>query len=162
MPVEARTPPSSSLLVDAVPTGGYADAFALEVDRSVTLADWLQAFYTAPLFRCERVILTLIGRPSRDADVAALARGERQSFAAWQQQARREHEILMRDFTGRTGSWLAVEALPGGRTRLWFGSGGWPRKKGGMGGGFNALLGLHLLYSRALLQGGAKRLRRLG
>ncbi|MBL8488912.1 MAG: hypothetical protein JNK22_17750 [Rhodocyclaceae bacterium] len=139
--------------------GGFADAYAVVVAGTVTHADYVAAFYTTPLFRVERAILRwLAGRPSTDADARALADGA-ERFAAWRVEARAADQVLLADFTGRTRSWLAVEAVAGG-TRLWFGSAVVPRGgERGPGFPFAALLGFHRLYSRLLLGAARRRLR---
>lgn len=142
--------------------GGFADAYAVVVAGTVPHADYVAAFYTTPLFRVERAILRwLAGRPSTDADAQALAHGA-ERFAAWRVEARAPDQVLLADFTGRTRSWLAVEAVAGG-TRLWFGSAVVPRvdPRSGerrMGFAFAALLGFHRLYSRLLLAAARRRL----
>lgn len=96
----------------------------------------------------------------------ALARGERDTFAAWRVEGRAPGELLLCDFTGRTRSWLMVVAPTGGAspTRLCFGSAVVPRRDGAgrarMGSLFTALLGFHKLYSRALLYAARRRLAR--
>lgn len=164
--VSPRPLPTDALLAKyrdgGAPGGGYADAYAVVVAAAVSHADYVAAFYTTPLFRVERAILRwLAGRPSTDADARALADGA-ERFAAWQVEARAPGQVLLADFTGRTRSWLAVEAVAGG-TRLWFGSAVVPlvdRRSGErrMGFAFAALLGFHRLYSRLLLGAARRRL----
>jgi hypothetical protein len=56
--------------------GSYGDCFSVSVDRAASLADFVFAFYTSPLFRVERLILrVLAGAPADDADARALAQG---------------------------------------------------------------------------------------
>jgi hypothetical protein len=69
--------------------GRYGDCFSVTVDRSATLADFVFAFYTSPLFRIERVMLrALILAPSSDAEARRLADGSAATFAAWYWHAR--------------------------------------------------------------------------
>jgi len=156
--------PAHALLQRYRTAQGFADCYAVEVDRNVSLEQFITAFYTTPLFKVERVILKWAARrPSTDAEAKSLAAGERETFAAWRVAAREPSQILLADFTGRTCSWLMVEPLEAGRTRLYFGSGIVPkvdRKSGqaSMGIAFTALLGFHKLYSRALLAAARKRL----
>ena len=90
-------------------SGAYTDCFFTELARPVTHAEFVEAFYTTGLFKLERWILRLcVARPSSDAEARALARGERDSFAAWSVEARAPGQVLLRDFTGRTCSWLMV------------------------------------------------------
>ncbi len=159
-----RPPPPSSLLAQRAVAGEYVDAYCLQVPEPVALSRWVAAFYSTRLFAAERCVLTLLGHPSRRAQAHALARGERETFAAWRVTALGGDELLLTDATGRTRSWLSVQALHPG-TALWFGSAlrtrqrhadGSPRLTGAM----KALLGLHERYSRALLRAGARDLLR--
>jgi hypothetical protein len=125
------------------------------------------AFYTTWLFRLERWILRLaVARPSTDEEAHELARGERDSFAAWSVEARAPDQILMCDFAGRTRSWLMVAAIEGSPgTRLYFGSVVVPildPKTGerGLGPVHGPLIGFHKAYSRLLLGAAARRLAR--
>lgn len=157
--------PSAALLQRYRTAPGFADCYAVEINRAVTLPQFIAAFYTTPLFKVERAILRWFARrPSSDAEARALAAGERETFAAWRVEARANDQILLADFLGRTRSWLMVESLDAGRTRLYFGSGIVPKvdKQTGqaaMGIAFTALLGFHRLYSRALLAAARSRLR---
>lgn len=145
--------------------GGYADCYATEVEGSVSLAAYVEAFYTSPLFRIERFLLGLFARrPSSDREAGELARGAAGTFAAWKVEARAADQLLVADFTGRTRSWFRVSVVEGGAgTRLWFGSAVVSRRnsatgKSEMGAGFHALLGFHRLYSRLLLRSAGARL----
>src|SRR5271169_6890397 len=88
--VAQESPPDDALLkthrggVSPDRWGRYTDCFSIDVDRQVSLADFVFAFYTSPLFRIERLILRILaGAPSSDADVRALADGSASSFAVW-------------------------------------------------------------------------------
>lgn len=162
--VASCPPPEGSLLLRYATGGGFVDAYVTSIDGRVDLATFVEAFYTTPLFRLERTLLGAFARrPSTDAEARALGRGERDSFAAWSLEARAQDQLLMRDFTGRTRSWLMVEA--GARsTRLLFGSAVVPARNEAqgeprLGFPFAALLGCHRLYSRLLLAAAARRLR---
>jgi len=169
--VSPCTVPPASLLDACRSRGAYADCYVVEADRAVTLAQFVAAFYTTGVFRLERLILKwAVSRPSTDVEAHALARGERDSFAAWRVEGRRDEEILLADFTGRTRSWLKAEPLvttPGRsrsapRTRLYFGSAVMPQAgpstgRPTPGRRFNALLGFHKLYSRILLHAACSR-----
>lgn len=145
--------------------GHYTDCFSLHVQGTFTHQQFVEAFYTTPLFKTERFVLRwLVGRPSTDDDVKRLAAGDTQAFAAWTVEDRAQDQLLLCDFRGKTRSWLMVEPV-GGATRLYFGSAvikavsrddGTPE----MERSFSLLLGLHKLYSRALLRAAARRLRR--
>ena len=156
--LQALNPVPPGLLQQHNPPGAFADAYALPIPQTVRLADYVAAFYATPLFKLERGLIgLLLRRPARDADAAALGRGDCMQFSAWQVLARNEQELLLQDLSGRTRSWLRVEPLPAG-TRLIFGSAVLPRPGGGFGWGFRALLGFHEWYSRARLRAAARRL----
>jgi len=155
--------PDASLLRRYAGGGGYADAYAVEFPRLVSFEEFVAAFYSTRLFALERFLLMLFGRSSSTSELQALARGERDRFAAWTVEARGEAQLLLADDTGRTRSWLMCEPLDGG-TRLYFGSAVVPRidSRSGerrMDTGFRALLGFHRRYSRALLRAAARALR---
>lgn len=156
--VKPLNPAPPGLLLQLNPPGAFADAYALELPQTVSLADYVAAFYSTPLFKLERGLIgLLLRRPESDATAAALGRGERERFAAWQVLERKADELLLQDQSGRTRSWLRVEPVAGG-TRLVFGSAVLPRPQGGMGWGFRALLGFHVGYSKALLRAAGRRL----
>ncbi len=162
--------PQGSLLAGFGPPPGtlagsttepYRDCFMRREAGVVTLEQLIERFYCSWAFRPERIALGLIGRGASSENARALARGEVESFAAWNVVERHESEILLQDFSGATASWLAVR--PGsdggtapssssgavGQTELLFGS--WvgeadkPLVK--------ALMGFHRAYSRVLLGG---------
>lgn len=155
-------PPSALLARYASDAGTYTDCYATTVPGTVTHARYVRAFYTGLAFRLERWLLAAFAkRPSTDADVDALAAGTRDKFAAWDVEARAPDQLLLRDFTGRTRSWLMVERAGDDATRLYFGSAVVPvvdarTGRRGLGKRFDALLGFHQLYSRILL-GAARR-----
>ena len=163
-PSGASPPPDSLLAQLAHARGAFADAYVLPFPRTVTLAEFVEAFYTTRLFKLERALIALLGRRSGDADVHALAAGVGTRVAAWTVEARRPDELLMHEDSGATRSWFKVEAGEGtGTTTLWFGSAVVPRRHGAgeeprFGWLFHALLGFHRWYSRALLSAAARRL----
>lgn len=143
--------------------GNYGDCFCVPIDRPVSLAEFVGAFYTTPLFRIERAILrVLAASPSTDEEIPRLLAGSRTTFAAWELSARTETQLLMSDRYGKTRSWFRVIPQASGGTLLQFGSAVAAKPgangKSGMSGGFHALLGFHRLYSRLLLQSARKRL----
>ena len=159
----------SSALLQAYGTGaGYADCYFTEVSRETSLASFVEAFYTTPLFKVERAILRwFASKPSSDADARALARGESATFAAWSVEGRTPNQLLLADDTGRTRSWLMTEPVNGPDgprgTRLYFGSAVVPvtsatTGRQTMGPGFHALLAFHRAYSRMLLRSARSRL----
>ena len=138
--------------------------------RPVTHAEFIEAFYTTPVFKLERLILRLcVSRPSTDAEAAQLARGEIRSFAAWSVEARAPGQLLLCDLSGRTRSWLMAAASEGPDftgTRLYFGSAVVPVRnpdtgRTSLGPVFSALLGFHKVYSRILLRAAERRLSRV-
>ncbi len=152
--------PQGALLSKYVGTGAHTDCYSVNVAQPVSLAEFVEAFYSTPLFKLERRLLSLAaGFPSTDEEARELARGERQRFAAWSVEAREPHQILLA--AGRTRSWLMVgapAAASGPSDVLFFGSAVLPRRQGGLGWQFTALLGFHRLYSRLLLGAAARRL----
>ena len=165
MPTVADTPvPPASLLGRlAAQRGAFADAYMLRLPPTITLAEFVEAFYTTRLFKLERWLIARSGRPSSDADVRAIARGEDGRMAAWTVEARVAGELLMHEDSGVTRSWFKAEAGEGGATILWFGSALIPRRRGPggeprFGWHVHALMGFHRWYSRALLRAAARRL----
>lgn len=151
--------PGHALLSRYAGAGGYADCYSIEIAQRVGQAEYIEAFYTTRLFKLERALLAwFVQRPSTDAQARELAAGTRDTFAAWDVEARNADQLLLRDLHQRTRSWLMSTEGAGGRgTRLFFGSAVVPlrdRRTGEarMGAGFHALLGFHQLYSRALLR----------
>ena len=159
--------PEGALLAAYRGAGGHADAYATQVDDTIALEAYVRAFYTTWLFKLERAILTLASHPSSDAEAARLAAGALDRFAAWTVEGRRESEILLRDVTGRTRSWLKVEPMDDGAgTRLYFGSAVVPRARPGderptLRLPFALLLDFHRAYSVALLHAARARLVRV-
>ncbi len=156
--------PEASLLNAYHARKAYTDAFYVDVAGAVTLSAYVEAFYTTPLFKLERLVLAkLVAKPSNDAEAHALAAGERTRFAAWTVESRTADQIVMCDFMHKTRSWLMCKPKDG-VTRLWFGSAIVPERVSPdgrvyLGSGFQELVWFHRLYSRALLGAAAKRLR---
>ena len=166
--MDCRTLPTHALLTKYANSGAYTDCFVAEIARTVSHAEFVEAFYTGGLFKVERFLLgVLISKPSTDRQARQLASGELNEFAAWRVEARAVDQLLLCAIDGRTRSWLMVSAAPEpGRTRLYFGSAVVPavnrsRGKPSMGFVFRASLGFHKLYSRALLSAAAARLARV-
>ncbi|HEY6814280.1 MAG TPA: hypothetical protein VI168_01955 [Croceibacterium sp.] len=151
--IRARPLPPDSLLARHSRAGDHTDCYACEVPGAVPLAALVEAFYCSRGFLPERLLLYLIGRGASPADARRLARGESEVFAAWRVEARMAEELLLQDFQERTRSWLAVEPLGEGGTRLCFGSGVAWRGRGDAP--FKALMGFHAAYSRVLLRAAA-------
>ena len=166
MPVIAhQNLPASSLLQAYRDRRAYTDCFHIDLPGEVSLADYIEVFYTTWLFKLERLVLaTLVAKPSTDAQAAALARGERSRFAAWTVDSRTANQIVMRDYQSKTRSWLMCASLDNGMTRLYFGSAVVPARirpdgTADLGAGFNPLIGMHRVYSVALLTATASQLR---
>jgi len=151
---------ADSLLGRYAGSGAYVDSYAFTCADGISLARFVEAFYTSPLFKVERRLIALaLGLPADDADARMLATGGRDAYSAWHVEARTADQLLVA--VGRTRSWFMVapgEANGEPATTLFFGSAVVPRKRGGLGWQFNALLGFHKLYSRALLSAAARRL----
>ncbi|RZL37704.1 MAG: hypothetical protein EOP35_07855 [Rubrivivax sp.] len=162
-PIDAAVPPNSLLGRLAQQRSAFADAYTLSLPRAVSLADFVEAFYTTRLFKVERALISLLGKPSSDAMARAVARGEGSRIAVWTVEARTADELLMHEDSVATRSWFKVEPGAGGGTLLWFGSAVVPRRHepcgaARMGTVFRLLLGFHRLYSRALLAAAARKL----
>lgn len=157
--IEKSALPEIALLQAYVRSGAYTDCYSTETAVEVSITDYVTSFYTTWLFRLERFILRwLVSRPSSDEQARQLSAGELEAFAAWYVEARCENQLLMCDFRDRTRSWFMVTP-----TRLYFGSAVVPdssssSSKPSRGVSHKLLLGLHKLYSRALLAAAKSRL----
>ena len=160
--------PADALLTKYRKSRAYTDCYSTDIARTVSHAEFVEAFYTRRLFKLERLLLRVfLSKPSTDLQARQLAAGELNEFAAWTVEARAEDQLLLRAVDGRTRSWLMVSTtdVPSG-TRLYFGSALLLSRKAGnastgkpmMGFLFKALLGFHNFYSRALLSAAARRL----
>ncbi len=166
-PVISRALPEHALLFDFHAKGDYADCFTIDVAGKVSLQEYVEAFYTCWLFKLERLLLRwLVAKPSSDQHAEQLAAGLADNFAAWTVEGRLQDQLLLRDYQGRTRSWLMVEPItpaPGDCSRLYFGSGvvsGRDKKTGFpvMPLTFRLMLGFHRCYSRALVRSAAAKL----
>jgi hypothetical protein len=116
--IETRSLPRQALLARYAGNGAYTDCFAAELDGSIDCARYVEAFYTTPLFRAERLILRLaIEAPSTDEQAHLLASGAIDRFAAWRVEDRAPDQLLMCDIRGSTRSWFMVERLTRRRNR---------------------------------------------
>lgn len=166
--VSACELPQEALLRSYLLDGGYADCYTTKIDRVVSLAQFVEAFYTTTVFGLERFVLrVLLSKPSTDVQVQQLALGMQDTFAAWRVEARAKNQLLLCEFTGRTRSWLMVrpstnsEGQP--ETQLFFGSAVVPitdAKSGqrSMAAAFSSLVWLHKAYSKVLLSAARCRL----
>ena len=157
--------PANALLDRYRQEGSYADCYCTDLTGDVSHQHFVEAFYTTPVFKLERLILRFaVSRPSTDAQAARLAQGAADSFAAWSVEARNDNQLLLCDLHGRTRSWLMTMPLEqGAGTRLYFGSAVVPTRdeRSGetrLGPVFSGLLGFHRLYSKILLHAARSRL----
>jgi hypothetical protein len=166
MKVEVCPLPDGALLVRYrdMP-GAYTDCFTVAVGREVSARDYIEAFYTTWLFKCERFVLMFIGKGCNDADVRALAAGASDGFAAWTVEGRAESQLLVCDFAKLTRSWLMAGARRDGAsgTQLYFGTAVVPTARDRDGNprptfGFRVLTPVHRVYARALLRAAARRI----
>ncbi len=161
--------PADTLLYQYSNNGSYADCYLTEVAKQISFPEYIFAFYTTPLFKLERLILSLAAsKPSTDSQAQNLADGSSDQFAAWRVEGRTKNEILLCDFLGRTRSWLMtvpLHTVDSTRTQLYFGSAVVPKRNSktgilSLGFGFQALLGFHKIYSRWLLYAARSRIER--
>jgi hypothetical protein len=140
--------------------GSYADCYTTVVRGAVSQSQFVEAFYTTPLFKLERLILlVLLGKVSTDEEARRLAAGQSDKFAAWTVEARAEDQLLMCDFMSSTRSCLMTEREERDGdvvTRLYFGSvvvrkADQETGKRKMGLSFKIMLPFHKVYSRGLL-----------
>ena len=152
--------PPGALLEGYAKGDAYTDCYVVELAHPASLEEFVVAFYTTPLFKLERWILSkMLGFTSTDNGARELAQGKVEVFSAWRVEARESGQIVLA--AGRTRSWLMATPqsdTPAAGARLFFGSAVVPRKRGGFGWQFSTLLGFHKLYSRALLAAAARRL----
>ncbi|MFT7221584.1 MAG: hypothetical protein ACI8Z1_003206 [Candidatus Azotimanducaceae bacterium] len=135
---------------------GFTDCYSCTVDDDVSLPQFVSAFYNSWAFRGERLLLGLHSNYKSNAEsVQALAFENATRFSAWHVEARTADQLLMRDSSGATRSWLKVEPTQTA-TRLLFGSAvvqrkddrGEARPPAAL---FHALMPFHRFYSKALL-----------
>ena len=159
--------PEDALLRRYVDSGDYTDCFATNISRSVSLEQFVEAFYTTVVFKSERLVLAwFASRPSSDREARQLAAGDREEFAAWSVEDRNESQLLLSDYRGRTRSWLMVAQVNDSappRSRLYFGSAVVKTEDRGTGTRsisplYRSVLGLHRFYSRVLLANAASRM----
>ncbi|HEX5007630.1 MAG TPA: hypothetical protein VFV70_10985, partial [Hyphomonadaceae bacterium] len=125
--VTAGLMPDQALLSRYRERQAFTDCYVLDVPHSASLPQYVEAFYTSPLFKLERLFLTFaVAKPSTDAGARLMANGESARFAAWTVEDRTDNQIILRDFLGKTWSWLMCAAQPAG-TRLYFGTAVVPR-----------------------------------
>lgn len=159
--VQATKLPVGAFLEHYSASGAYTDCYTATLMGQASLAEFMAAFYTTPIFKLERWLLDRLLRvPSTDEEAQLLAQGKLTRFSAWSVESREPNQAILA--AGRTRSWLMASQLPAasGATALFFGSAIVPRKRGGLGWQFKALLVFHKLYSRILLASAIRRLAR--
>lgn len=162
--MKVETLPPNALLARYEKTNkAHTDCFSTIINHKINLSDYIQAFYTTRLFKIERLILTLIGKPSNDNKAKELAENDQNDFAAWTVEDRNNNQILLCDFMGKTRSWLMVEAIENDQhTKLYFGSavvfGSKDLSESKPSSGFSLLSRFHVLYSKALLSAARRKL----
>lgn len=150
--------PPDALLQARRAAGAFTDCYVLRVERAVTLADCISAFFTTPVFRLERwIIARVLGHASTDAQARALSDGHSDRFLVWVTESRNDAQILLG--VGRTATWLMVEPA-GAATMLYLGSAIEQPESARRGWRHRALLHFHDVYSRLLLWATALRLAR--
>ena len=156
--------PSGALLLDHDENmqPAMADCFSLTLNKNVTIASFLAAFYTSKIFKIERKILAFaLQKPSTDEQAIALSKSQRDTFAIWTQAYRDNEQIVLSDFKGSTKSWLMVKQITSSETQIFFGTAVMPtvKKDGSLGEPsklFVILGSFHRLYSKLLLWSAAK------
>lgn len=108
MPAVAPYPlPEDSLLDRYRRAGAYTDCYRASLTRRVSLAEFVEAFYTGRLFKIERLILAVIlSKASSDEQAKQLAKAETEHFSAWRVESRTDNQLLLCDVFGHTRSWL--------------------------------------------------------
>ncbi|MFK7835851.1 MAG: hypothetical protein AB8B60_06500 [Sulfitobacter sp.] len=153
--------PRDAFLARYVDQGAtYTDCFEVMHPGAVALPEFVEAFYTTWLFRLERLVLSVSQRRLiRDSDAAALASGAADSFAVWDVEDRGTTQVLLRDVSGHTLSYLAVAPKDGGVTRLLFGSVVVPAPGAALPGWVRLTIPLHRFYSKLLLRAAERKMR---
>lgn len=158
---EIAVPGDSLLHRYAANPEDFTDCFEVMHPLAVDFETYVAAFYTTWLFRMERFGLSIaLRRRIRDADAVALAGGRVDRFAVWEVEDRTEGQLLLRDTSGHTRSYLALVAKEGGVTRLIFGSAVVAGPDGTLPVLARALMPFHRLYSKLLLRTAERKLRR--
>jgi hypothetical protein len=159
--------PEGALLRAYEINNGFVDCFYIEVPKAITYAQFVEAFYTSWLFKMERFILKwVVAKPSTDEEARQLAHNAREQYAAWTVEGRAENQLLMCDYQGATRSWFMVEPQQSDceiATLLFFGSAISPARSAKAQARrntvlFRAMVGLHTLYSKALLDAAYRKL----
>lgn len=157
--------PKSALSSSYKAQGAFVDCYYLDILQDISLDKYIQAFYTTPLFKLERSLLSLATfKRANDDGAVELSLGKSEHYSIWTVEGRESNQIMLRDFSGNTRSWLMVEDKKNEiGTRLYFGSVVVPkdRKNNGQasfGKLFHFLGSFHKIYSKALLSAAYRKL----
>lgn len=161
--------PFDALSAAYLDAGAFVDCYYIDIPKEVTLEQYIKAFYTTPLFKVERSILSLATfKLAKDSEAIELSLGKAKSYSIWTVENRDTDQIILCEFTENTRSWLRVNVIKTAgvtTTRLFFGSVVIP-KKGSENGDvkfgflFHLLGKFHQIYSKALLSAAYKKLLR--
>ena len=158
--------PSNALSAIYKEQGAFVDCYYMDIAKDVGLDDYIQAFYTTTLFKLERSLLSLATfKRAVDSEAVELSTGKSDTYSIWTVEGRESDQIMLRDFTSSTRSWLMVQKPRDNEmsTRLYFGSVVVPKNKTKSGQAsfgvlFHLLGKFHLLYSQALLSAAYRKL----
>ncbi len=147
-------------------TGAHTDCYLAEIDLKIDLTTYVHAFYTGRLFRLERwLISAIVKHKSSDQQLSDMLTGNSDAFSAWTVEERTPNQLLMCDYQNRTRSWFMNIREEAG-SRLYFGSAIVQtsymneRRERMVPIAVGALMPFHGLYSRMLLKGAVKNLRK--
>lgn len=165
MPITEIEVPSNALTAKFRQQGDFVDCYCIDIKKSIDLELFIKAFYTSRAFILERTLLSLLTlKPTFDRHAQLLAEGKQDTFSIWSVEERVKEQILLKEFTNHTKSWLMIHKWDSADiTRLCFGSVVVANKvdtngKGNFGLMFHLLGGFHRLYSRVLLNSAYRKL----
>ncbi len=161
--------PSHALSTSYKEQGAFVDCYYIDITKDISLDKYIQAFYTTAIFKLERSLLSLATfKCTKDDEAIELSLEKSDSYSIWTVEGRQSNQIMLRDFTGNTRSWLMVEKLNENEmsTRLYFGSVVVPKnitenKQASFGVLFHLFGKFHEIYSRALLNAAFRKLKRI-
>jgi hypothetical protein len=160
--------PSNALSATYKERGAFVDCYYIDIVKDISLDDYIQAFYTTTLFKLERSLLSLATfKRVMDSEAVELSTGKSDTYSIWTVEGRESNQIILRDFTSSTRSWLMVQKPNDNEmsTRLYFGSVVVPKDKtkngkASFGVLFHLLDKFHQVYSKLLLNAAYKKLLR--
>ncbi|MBL4768250.1 MAG: hypothetical protein JKY94_11125 [Rhodobacteraceae bacterium] len=166
--IPGSSPDSALINTYANIPGGHTDCFYVDVSNKVTLTEFILVFFNTPVFRLERLLLSISpsGRSTRQ-DIADLASGSGKTMAIWKVESRTDTQLIMSVGNGPIRTWLMVDSdsRESGTSRLYFGTAVLPTKTARDGQPnqskvFHMLAGFHEYYSRLLLWMAARQFER--